>query len=122
MQDIVDATLKLEKSKIDVQLKLFSEQMEYQREKDCHIYKSNMLVNENVRLAILKQGKMVSCLLQHSSVLSKGLLSIENKEIQGLSEDTPNIFTSTNKDFNRGFTAHVTTSIATSTISTKVLG
>lgn len=62
MQEIADATFELEKSKIDVQLKLFSEQMEYQREKDRRIYESSILANENARLAILKQGEIVSCL------------------------------------------------------------
>ena len=58
---------------MEVQLKLFSEQMEYQREKDRRTYENASAANENARLAILKQGEMVNCLAQLSNVLSKGL-------------------------------------------------
>ncbi|KAG0565380.1 hypothetical protein KC19_8G185700 [Ceratodon purpureus] len=62
MQEIADASRELERSKIEVQLKLFTEQMAYQREKDRRMYETATIANENARLAILKQGEMVSCL------------------------------------------------------------
>lgn len=73
MQEIADASRELERSKIEVQLKLFTEQMEYQREKDRRMYENAAIANENARMAIRKQGEMVSCLSQLSSVLSTGL-------------------------------------------------
>jgi hypothetical protein len=73
MRDMVAASQELERSKIEVQLKLFSKQMEYQREKDRRLYESSLMANENARLAILKQGEVVSCLSQLSSVLQMGL-------------------------------------------------
>lgn len=45
----------------------------YQREKDRRLYENSVIVNENARLAIQKQSKVVSCLAQLSSVLSRGL-------------------------------------------------
>ena len=74
MQDIAESSRELERSKIEVQLKLFSEQMEYQREKDRRIYENALATNENARLSILKQGDMVNCLAHLSSVLSKSLI------------------------------------------------
>lgn len=73
MQEIASANREMERSKIEVQLKIFSEQMEYQREKDRRMYENAALANENARLAILKQGEMVGCLAQLSTVLSRGL-------------------------------------------------
>lgn len=73
MQDIADASRELERSKIEVQLKLFSEQMAYQREKDRRLYENATVANDNARLSILKQGEMVSCLSQLSTVLSQSL-------------------------------------------------
>lgn len=73
MQEIADSSRELERSKIEVQLKLFSEQMAYQREKDRRMYENATVANENARLSILKQGEMVNCLSQLSSVLSHGL-------------------------------------------------
>jgi hypothetical protein len=73
MRDMASASRELERSKIDVQLKLFSEQMEYQREKDRRLYESSLIANKNARLAIINQGEVVSCLAQLSSVLSMGL-------------------------------------------------
>jgi len=73
MQTIAEASRDLERSKIEVQLKLFSEQMQYQREKDRRMYEHASIANENARLAILKQGEIVNCLAQLSSVLGQGL-------------------------------------------------
>lgn len=73
MEDIANASRDLERSKIEVQLKLFTEQMEYQREKDRRMYENAQIANENARLAILKQGEMVSCLSHLSTVLGRGM-------------------------------------------------
>jgi hypothetical protein len=73
MRDMSAVSRELERSKIEVQLKLFSEQMEYQRKKDRRLYESSLIANENARLAILKQGEMVSCLTQLSTILQVGL-------------------------------------------------
>ena len=73
IQEIADASRELERSKIEVQLKLFTKEMEYQREKDKCIYENAAIPNENARLAIMKQGEMVSCLSELSSVLNTGL-------------------------------------------------
>lgn len=73
MQEIADASREVERSKMEVQLRLFTEQMAYQREKDQRMYENAIVANENARLAILKQGEMVHCLSQLSTVLSNGL-------------------------------------------------
>ena len=73
MKKMAEASRELEKSKIEVQLKLFSEQMQYQREKDRHLHESSCIANENAKLAIEKQGEVVKCLAQLSSVLSRGM-------------------------------------------------
>jgi len=78
MQDIAQASRDLKRSKIDVQLKLFLEQLEYQREKDRRLYENASIANENARLSIMKQGEMVSCFAQLSFVLHQGL-SINKK-------------------------------------------
>jgi len=57
----------VENSKIEVQLKLFSEQMQYQQDRDnrCH---------DISKLSILKQGEVVNCLSNLAAVLSAGML------------------------------------------------
>ena len=80
MKDIAECSRDLERSKIEVQLKLFSEQMEYQRQKDHRLYVNSLVANENVRLSILKQGEMVNCLAQLSTVLSKSLLMTNGQD------------------------------------------
>ena len=47
--------------------------MDYQREKDRRLHESSCIANENAKLAIEKQGEVVKCLAQLSSVLSMGL-------------------------------------------------
>ena len=73
MQDIADASRDLKRSKIEVQLKLFTEQMSYQWEKDRRLYENAAIANDNARLSILKQREMVSCLSHLSTVLSNSL-------------------------------------------------
>jgi hypothetical protein len=73
MKGITSITKEAESNKLEVQLKLFSEQMTYQRERDMRVYEQSLLAAENVRLAILKQGEIVLALTNISSVLSLGL-------------------------------------------------
>ena len=54
LRQMAEASRDLEKSKIEVQLKLFVEQMDYAREKDGCLYENSLIANENARLAILK--------------------------------------------------------------------
>jgi hypothetical protein len=43
-----------------------------------------VIANENAHLAIVKQGEVVSCLAQVSSLLSKGLFVSKNVYIIGM--------------------------------------
>ena len=72
LQEMTEVSRELEQNKIEVQLKLFTEQMAYQRKKDPRLYVSALIANENARLVILKQGEVVSCLIQLSTVLFRG--------------------------------------------------
>ena len=89
MQDIVDASRDLERSKIGVQLKLFSEQMSYQREKDRRLYENAAIANDNAKLSILKQGEMVSCLSHLSTVLSNSLSMNRNFAYPSMPQTAP---------------------------------
>lgn len=73
MLDIAECSRELERSKIEVQLKLFSEQMLYQREKDRRLYENAVASNENAKLSIIKQGEMVNYLAQLSGILNRSL-------------------------------------------------
>jgi hypothetical protein len=73
MKDMAAASSDLERSKIEVQLKLFSEQMAYQWEKHRRLYENAVAANENAKLSIMKQGEVVSCLQNLSTVLCMGL-------------------------------------------------
>lgn len=85
MQEIADASRDLERSKIEVQLKLFSEQMAYQREKDRRMYENASIANDNARMAIIKQGEMVACLSQLSTVLGRGLTMANTQSLENMS-------------------------------------
>ena len=54
MHEMAEASRDLERSKLEVQLKLFAEQMDYQREKDRRLHESSLIANENAKLAIEK--------------------------------------------------------------------
>jgi hypothetical protein len=56
MRDMTEASKKVERNKLEVQLRFFTEQMAYQREKDCRLYEQGLIVAENARLAICKAG------------------------------------------------------------------
>ena len=87
MREMAKASRDLEQSKIEVQLKLFSEQMEYKHEKDRRLHKSSCIANENAKLAIEKQGEVVKCLAQLSSVLSMGL-QLSSRRAAGVESQT----------------------------------
>lgn len=70
---MAEASKEIEQSKIEVQLKLFSERMQYAREKDLRLYESSLLANENARLSIEKQAEVVKCLTELLSILSRGM-------------------------------------------------
>jgi hypothetical protein len=70
---MVGATRETESNRLEVQLKLFAENMQYQREKDRRLYEQELLAIENARMAIIKQGELVDCLSSISKVLSVGL-------------------------------------------------
>jgi hypothetical protein len=59
MKEIVGATRKTESNHLEVQLQLFAEKMQYQREKDQRLYEQGVLAAQNARLAIIKQGELV---------------------------------------------------------------
>ena len=73
MHDIAESSKALEQSKIEVQLKIFTEQMLYQREKDLRMYYQAKAANENAHLSIQKQAEIVHCLSQLSNVLGMSL-------------------------------------------------
>jgi len=64
-------TRNMEQSRTNLQLRLFSEQMLYQRDRDCRLYDNAHLANENAQLAIEKQDQVVECLAQLFSVFNK---------------------------------------------------
>ena len=71
--EMTSVTKETESNKLEVQLRLFSEKMAYQRERDMRIYEQSLLAADNARLAILKQGEIALALGNISSVLSLGL-------------------------------------------------
>ena len=73
MREMASVTKETESNKLEVQLRLFSEQMAYQRERDMRVYEQSLLAADNARLAILKQGEIVKALGNISTVLSLGL-------------------------------------------------
>lgn len=73
MKEMTSVTKKTESNKLEVQLRLFSEQMTYKRERDMRIYEQSLMTADNARLAIIKQGEIVLALGNISSALSLGL-------------------------------------------------
>lgn len=56
----------------ELSMKQFSEQLEYQRERDRRLYENARLSNENAKLSIQKQGEVVDCLARLSTVMTSG--------------------------------------------------
>ena len=73
MKQMAKESQELEKSKIEVQTRLFDQQMQYQIERDMRLQENARLANENAKLAIEKQGQVVLCLANLSSALTVGL-------------------------------------------------
>ena len=73
MKEMASVTKETESNTLEVQLRLFLEQMAYQRERDMRVYEQSLRAADNARLAILKQGEIVLALGNISSVLSLGL-------------------------------------------------
>jgi len=61
-----EAALLVERSKVEMQFKIFQEQMEYQRD-------HNSRMHENAQLSVLKQHEMVVCLQQLTAVIGAGI-------------------------------------------------
>lgn len=98
MKEMVSATKETKSNKLEVQLKLFLEQMTHQREGDMRIYEQGLLVADNAHLAIIKQGEVVSALANISHVLSMGLkmsLNVPNTRSSPPSDDAPTFPNST---------------------------
>jgi hypothetical protein len=112
MKDMAAANRDLERLKIEVQLKLFSEKMSYQRDKDRRLYENAMIANENARLAIMKQGEVVSCLENLSTVLRMGLNVKRSGDSQGSPQLVPTPET----------TDHATTSMAVPVVGQPTCG
>jgi hypothetical protein len=74
MQELVGANRESERNRLEVQLKLFAEKMQYQRDKDQRLYEQGRLAAQNATLAIMKQGELVQCLFAMSKVLSVGFM------------------------------------------------
>jgi hypothetical protein len=90
MKAMAEASREVEHRKIDVQLKLFAEQMDYQCEKDWRLYESSRIAQENARLSIIKQGEVVQALSKISGVLRNGLLVSPNSKESGIPQPAPN--------------------------------
>ena len=89
MREMAEASRDLERSKLEVQLKLFAEQMDYQREKDRRLHESSLIANENAKLAIEKQGEVMKCLTHLSSVLGVGLTLSKRGSVGGQPHAAP---------------------------------
>lgn len=66
------ASSEAERNKMNLQLKLFTEQMDYQLWQDGRLHDNACIANDNTKLAIEKQSELILCLSQLSSVFSSG--------------------------------------------------
>lgn len=60
MAQMAGANQELESTKINQQLELFKEQMDYQRQRDHRLQEHAKMTNINTKLAIQKQGEAES--------------------------------------------------------------
>jgi len=74
--------------------------MKYQHEKDRCLYENAMVANENARLSIFKQGKMVHCLANLSSVLRQSLIMTNGETLSNMPQSTTRDGTTTLKPSN----------------------
>jgi hypothetical protein len=73
LKDMSDVNKSAEKEKLEVQMRLFSKQMTFLREKDNRLNEHAKAAQRNAQLAIEKQGDLIRCLVSISFVLGKGL-------------------------------------------------
>lgn len=73
LQQISEASLEVERSKVEVQLRQFDSHMAYQMRRDERLHESSMLAHENAWLSILKQHEMVQVLQTLAVVLGMGM-------------------------------------------------
>jgi hypothetical protein len=90
MKAMAEASHEVEYGKIDVQLKLFAEKMDYQHEKDRRLYESSRIAQENAHLSIIKHGEVVQALSKLSGVLHNGLLVSPDSKESGIPQPAPN--------------------------------
>lgn len=88
MHNIAELSRDLERSKMEVQLKLFSEQMAYQRDKDRRWYETIVAANENARLSVMKHGEIAHCLTQLSTVLDKSFNTSSKSNMPSILQQT----------------------------------
>jgi len=95
MQTVSDASLQVERSKVELQMKMFQEQMIYQRERD-------IMLHETSRLTVMKQHEMVGCLKDLTAVLASGLNTNSKRQVPPSIHDeaTYNDFRSANMNMN----------------------
>ena len=72
IKEMAQSSKEVKTSKITMQLNLFSQQMEYQRDRDQRLYEASRLANDNAKLSIVKQGELVTCLSELSTALTTG--------------------------------------------------
>lgn len=80
LKDMSTLTRETEHKKMDIQLRLFSEHMDFLRTKDRRLHETSLLANQNALVAIQKQGELVKCLADIANVLGKGLGVFSTKE------------------------------------------
>lgn len=73
LRDIAEASRDIERSKMELQMKLFSEQMEYQRHRDQRLHDHARNIDDNAKLAILKQSEVVHCLSELTAEFTTGV-------------------------------------------------
>jgi len=91
MKDMLDTSLQVERTKMEMQFNLFEEQMAYQQERDFRLH-------ESTRLSILKQHEMVMCIKQLIVILGTGLGAKQSVRVayEGVPAHTQSMFTSSN--------------------------
>jgi hypothetical protein len=68
-----DMNKSTKEAKLEVQMRLFTEQMSFMLEKDQRINNNAKAAQENAKLAIEKEEELIRCLANISVVLGRGL-------------------------------------------------
>lgn len=74
MRDMADSTRELERSRIDIQQRLFNEQLQYQKDRDRRLQDNAKQANDNAKLAIEKQSDVVLYLSQLAAAFTSGCM------------------------------------------------